>query len=30
VQSKPGKPKLVPDSAPGDEINALSDFDVES
>ena len=30
VQSKPGKPKLVPDSAPGDEINALSDFDIES
>lgn len=30
VQSKPGKPKLVPDSAPGDEINPLSDFDIES
>lgn len=30
VQSKVGKPKLVPDSAPGDEINALSDFDIES
>lgn len=30
VQSKSGKPKLVPDSAPGDEINALSDFDIES
>lgn len=30
VKSKPGNPKLVPDSAPGDEINALSDFDIES
>lgn len=30
VRSKPGNPKLVPDSAPGDEINPLSDFDVES
>lgn len=30
VQSKPGNPKLVPDSAPGDEINPLSDFDIES
>lgn len=30
VKSKPGNPKLVPDSAPGDEINPLSDFDVES
>lgn len=30
VKSKPGNPKLVPDSAPGDEINPLSDFDIES
>lgn len=30
VKSKPGDPKLVPDSAPGDEINPLSDFDIES
>lgn len=30
VKSKPGNPKLVPDSAPGDEINPLSDFDTES
>lgn len=30
VKSKPGNPKLVPDSAPGDEINSLSDFDIES
>lgn len=30
VKSKPGNPKLVSDSAPGDEINALSDFDIES
>lgn len=30
VQSKPGIPKLVSDSAPGDEINPLSDFDIES
>lgn len=30
VRSKPGNPKLVPDSAPGDEINPLSDFDIES
>lgn len=30
VKSKPGNPKLVPDSAPGDEINPLSDFDLES
>lgn len=30
VKSKPGNPKLVPDSAPGDEINPLSDFDMES
>lgn len=30
VRSKPGNPKLVPDSAPGDEINPLSDFDTES
>ena len=30
VKSKPGTPKLVPDSAPGDEINPLSDFDIES
>lgn len=30
VTSKPGNPKLVPDSAPGDEINPLSDFDIES
>lgn len=29
VKSKPGNPKLVPDSAPGDEINPLSDFDIE-
>lgn len=30
VKSKPGNPKLVPDSAPGDEISPLSDFDIES
>lgn len=30
VKSKPGNPTLVPDSAPGDEINPLSDFDIES
>lgn len=30
VKSKPGNPKLVPDSAPGDEINPLSDFGIES
>lgn len=30
VKSKPGNPKLVPDSAPGDEINPLSNFDIES
>lgn len=30
VKSKPGSPKLVPDSAPGDEISPLSDFDIES
>lgn len=30
VKSKPGNPKLVPDSAPGGEINPLSDFDIES
>lgn len=30
VKSEPGNPKLVPDSAPGDEINPLSDFDIES
>lgn len=30
VKSKPGNPKLVPDSAPGEEINPLSDFDIES
>lgn len=30
VKSKPGNPKLVPDTAPGDEINPLSDFDIES
>lgn len=30
VKSKPGNPRLVPDSAPGDEINPLSDFDIES
>lgn len=30
VKSTPGNPKLVPDSAPGDEINPLSDFDIES
>lgn len=30
VKSKPGNPKLVPDSAPGDEINPLSYFDIES
>lgn len=30
VKSKPGNPKLVPDSALGDEINPLSDFDIES
>lgn len=30
VKSKPGNPKIVPDSAPGDEINPLSDFDIES
>lgn len=30
VKSKPGNPKLVPDSAPGDEINPLGDFDIES
>lgn len=30
VRSKPGNPKIVPDSAPGDEINPLSDFDIES
>lgn len=30
VRSKPGNPKLVPDTAPGDEINPLSDFDIES
>lgn len=30
VKSKPGNPKLVPDSAPGDDINPLSDFDIES
>lgn len=30
VCSKPGNPKLVPDTAPGDEINPLSDFDIES
>lgn len=30
VKSKPGNPKLVPDGAPGDEINPLSDFDIES
>lgn len=30
VKSKPDNPKLVPDSAPGDEINPLSDFDIES
>lgn len=30
VKSKPGNPKLVPDIAPGDEINPLSDFDIES
>lgn len=29
VKSKPGNPKLVPESAPGDEINPLSDFDPE-
>lgn len=30
VKSKPGNPKLVPDTAPGGEINPLSDFDIES
>lgn len=30
VKSKPGNPKLVPDSARGDELNPLGDFDIES
>lgn len=30
VKSKSGNAKLVPDSAPGEEINPLSDFDIES
>lgn len=29
VQSRPGAPKLVPESAKGEEYNPLSDFDVE-